>query len=297
MEAVEAHGLVSQAAWPLSIIVPLYNEAAGLAARARDLMRGLPEGCEVIFVCNGCTDNSEQILREVVRETATILTCDKGKVRAIRLGELHASLFPRFYVDADVDISGRDLGLLASKLGEGIELVSPSFRMRTDHAGDLVSKIVGFWQQLPYGKGGFHAVLGVTRTLRERWGEFPDVIADDTFIEGQALTHEKLVDRDVTASITAPRTWWGWVRVRARWQQGIDQLRRNNYPVAKSPGQIRSVLRAIFIPGKSHAAFMYCFSVILARSIARTGFQRTKDWFTDETSRQPTNRPAFARRK
>ena len=81
-----------------SVVIPVYNEASGLADRARNLVSGLPPGCEVIFVCNGCTDGSQAILEDEVSEHATILTCPKGKARAIRLGEQHCSVFQALFI-------------------------------------------------------------------------------------------------------------------------------------------------------------------------------------------------------
>lgn len=287
LEDMEANGLVTKSDRSFSVVIPVYNEASGLADRARNLVSGLPPGCEVIFVCNGCTDDSQAILEVEVSEYATILTCPKGKARAIRLGEQHCSVFPRFYVDSDVVISGDDLVALSAGLNDRTLLVSPRIRFDFTGASRTAAALSGFWLSLPHGKSSaYHHVLGISETLRSRWGQFPDLIADDTFIEGHAEDGEKAIIDTIFVTTSPPKTWWAWVRVRVRWQQGMNQLIRERHRLPKSPGQTRAMLRLAIQPRCALIAVLYISSVLLAHILARSGLFPETEWITDETTRQ-----------
>jgi cellulose synthase/poly-beta-1,6-N-acetylglucosamine synthase-like glycosyltransferase len=269
-----------------SVIVPVFNEENGLAARAGLLLSGLPGGCELIFVCNGCTDRSEAILRETVGTTAVVLTCAKGKARAIRLGERHASLLPRFYVDSDVSVSGSDLARLARALRDGVQLVSPRIAFNLEGASWAARSLSQFWLSLPHGRtGAYHHVLGVSAAARARWGAFPDLMADDLFIESMIEDEEKRVVTDITVTTTPPKRFWQWIRVRIRWQQGIEQLRRARIDPPMVAGQYRAILSGALSPRLCASAILYCASVLLSRLLARTGLFESGKWYRDASSR------------
>jgi len=287
LEDLEANAVVTKADMPFSVVIPVYNEASGLAERARSVVSGLPHGCEVVFVCNGCTDDSQAILEREVSKEATILSCAKGKARAIRLGEQHCSIFPRFYVDSDVWISGDDLARLSACLNDRTLLVSPRIRFDFTGASPTAAALSRFWLALPHGQSSaYHHVLGISEALRARWGEFPDLIADDTFIEGHANDGEKTIIETVFVTTSPPKNWWAWVQVRVRWQQGINQLVRARHSLPQSQGQSRAILKKAIQPRWALTAALYISSVVLARILARSGLFPESAWITDETSRR-----------
>ncbi|WP_416831637.1 MAG: glycosyltransferase [Erythrobacter sp.] len=287
LEDLEANAVVTKADMPFSVVIPVYNEASGLAERARSVVSGLPHGCEVVFVCNGCTDDSQAILEREVSNEATILACAKGKAHAIRLGEQHCSIFPRFYVDSDVWISGDGLARLSACLNDRTLLVSPRIRFDVTDASPAAAALSRFWLALPHGQSSaYHHVLGIGKALRSRWGEFPDLIADDTFIESLAKDEEKAIIDTVFVTTSPPKSWWAWVQVRVRWQQGINQLVRARHRPPQSQGQTRAILKKAIQPRWALIAVLYISSVVLARILARSGLFPESAWITDATSRQ-----------
>ena len=115
------------AARGLSIVVPVYNEAAGLAllhGRLGDLAGTLRQryhlACEVIYVDDGSADSTLAIARELVADTLDIqvvsLSRNFGKEAALMAGLDHARLGAVLFMDGD-----------------------------GQHSPDLVEKLVGYW--------------------------------------------------------------------------------------------------------------------------------------------------------
>ena len=271
---------------PFSVIVPVYNEALGLAQRAKALIDGLPKGCEIMFVCNGCTDESEAILRATVGMKAKVLKTEQGKARAIRYGEAHTALLPRFYVDSDVAISGYDLARLDSHLRDGVELVSPKIDFDLAGASWAARQLSTFWRSLPHARSAaFHHVVGVGKRGRTRWQTFPDVIADDLFIEAQMRPSEKRIIDDVIVISCPPKGAWQWIRVRARWQQGVCQLRQLGVELPASQGQRTAILLAMSRPRTMLQASLYIAANVIARAILLFSRNREAEWYRDPTTR------------
>src|SRR3979411_1685081 len=100
------------AAQGLSIVVPLYNEAAGLAIlhqRLNDLANKLRHryglGCEVVYVDDGSTDGTLAIAHGLTADTIDVqlvsLSRNFGKEAALMAGLDHARRGAVLFMDAD----------------------------------------------------------------------------------------------------------------------------------------------------------------------------------------------------
>jgi polyisoprenyl-phosphate glycosyltransferase len=125
----------SAAAQGLSIVVPVYNEAAGLALlhkRLGDLAQTLKDryrlGCEVVYVDDGSTDTTLSIAHGLAAEGLDVqvvsLSRNFGKEAALMAGLDHARRGAVLFMDGD-----------------------------GQHPPDLVEKLVGHWIE-----GGFDVV-------------------------------------------------------------------------------------------------------------------------------------------
>jgi glycosyltransferase involved in cell wall biosynthesis len=125
----------SAAAQGLSIVVPVYNEAAGLALlhkRLGDLAKTLKDryrlGCEVVYVDDGSTDTTLSIAHGLAAEGLDVqvvsLSRNFGKEAALMAGLDHARRGAVLFMDGD-----------------------------GQHPPDLVEKLVGHWIE-----GGFDVV-------------------------------------------------------------------------------------------------------------------------------------------
>src|ERR1700688_3952694 len=117
----------SAAAQGLSIVVPLYNEAAGLASLherlsglARTLRQRYRLGCEVVYVDDGSTDATLAIARGLAADALDVqvvsLSRNFGKEAALMAGLDHARRGAVLFMDGD-----------------------------GQHPPDLVEKLVGHW--------------------------------------------------------------------------------------------------------------------------------------------------------
>ncbi|MEM7229802.1 MAG: glycosyltransferase, partial [Planctomycetota bacterium] len=88
-----------------SVIIPAHNEEAVIARTLRAMLDGARPGeLEIIVVCNGCTDHTAAIARTFGDDVQVIETEVGNKAIALNLGDETATRFPRFFVDADIDL-------------------------------------------------------------------------------------------------------------------------------------------------------------------------------------------------
>jgi hypothetical protein len=209
---------------------------------------------------------------------------EAGKARAIREGERHASIFPRFFVDADVEISGRDLAKLASRLTGSIELISPRARFDLDGASRWATAVHLMWLRLPYSReAAFQGVLGVSEQGRRRWGEMPDLLADDIFIASHFPPSARALAEDVAVLVRPPRTFAAIVGVRRRFNAGHRQLAGAGITRRRAAGQKRALLLAMLKPRLMLPAAVYVVATLAARLPRR---RLPQSWYRDETSRR-----------
>ncbi|SLN53216.1 N-glycosyltransferase [Falsiruegeria litorea R37] len=220
----------------VSIILPAHNEADYIDACARALLNSdaLPEGwqAQVIVVANGCTDNTAD--RAISHATAAeargwgwqVVDLDQGsKPGALNAGDAAATGQVLVYLDADVTVSSALLPQLIEQLsgddaayGSGSPHVSP--------AQSWITRTYGrFWVTLPFvtdGCPGF-GIFAMNRAGRDRWGDWPQIISDDTFARLNFTSAERV---RVTAEYHWPLVegFRSLVRVRRRQNDGVAQI-------------------------------------------------------------------------
>lgn len=126
----------------VSIIVPVYNEAAGLGAlfeRLYPALDKLASRYECIFVDDGSTDGSASLLREQYesrpRVTRVIyLQSNFGQHAAIMAGFKYARGEGVVTLDADLQNPPEEISKLLDKLNEGHDYVGTIRRRRRDSA-------------------------------------------------------------------------------------------------------------------------------------------------------------------
>ena len=89
----------------LTIIIPVYNEQATIVGVIERLQHSGCEAFEWIFVDDGSTDGTTQLLREIVpsHQTLFIQTTNQGKTAAVRVGLLRATGDWVIVQDADLE--------------------------------------------------------------------------------------------------------------------------------------------------------------------------------------------------
>ena len=175
----------------ISIVIPASNEAQHLPAGLRALLESeAPHlAVEVIVVSNGSQDGTADVARSFEGSMAakgwgmTVLDLPQGgKLGALNAGDQAAHGDLRVYLDADVTVSSRLLAALARVLDRP-EATYASGRIRIRANGMASRAYARLWTRVPYMSQGVPGcgLYAVNGPGRARWGDWPQIIADDTY--------------------------------------------------------------------------------------------------------------------
>jgi undecaprenyl-phosphate 4-deoxy-4-formamido-L-arabinose transferase len=124
----------------VSVIIPVYNEEAGLQAlfdRLYPALDKLQASYEIVFINDGSRDRSAAILREQFQKrpdvTRVILfNGNFGQHKAIMAGFEHCRGKRIVTLDADLQNPPEDIGKLLAKMDEGYDYIGSIRRQRSD---------------------------------------------------------------------------------------------------------------------------------------------------------------------
>lgn len=215
----------------ISVLIPAHNEAAYIRPCLEALFASdpLPGSAEVLVLANGCSDGTAEIARSVTlpqgwsREVADLP--QGGKLAALNAGDTRAKGAVLIYLDADVTVTPPLLAQLAGALTPERPLYA-SGSPRVAPARSRLTRAYGqFWSRLPFvtdGAPGF-GLFAMTRTGRERWQDWPDIISDDTFARLSFAPAERI---RVPARYDWPMVegFANLVRVRRRQNVGVEEI-------------------------------------------------------------------------
>jgi glycosyltransferase involved in cell wall biosynthesis len=276
-----------------AVVIPVHNEAVVLprclSALAED---AAGRTVEVVVVANACTDNTAAVARswaDRLPGLTVVETETPGKANALNLGDEAVSGYPRIYLDGDIVLRGHALSHLLETLStDEARVAAPKISFDTTGADPIVQKFYSVFAELPYASRDLVGlgVYAMSRAGRRRFNRFPDVTADDLFV--QHLFSER--ERIQTAGefvVTTPRRWRDLVKVRIRAAQGSRELANKMPTRAMAEGTTRSTARALLDlvrrdPAKAPAAVVYVMVTVAAR-LGSSG-RRTR-WHRDESSR------------
>ncbi|WP_462188458.1 glycosyltransferase family 2 protein [Frankia sp. CcWB2] len=219
-----------------SVVIPAYNEAAVIGRCLDRLADGAaPEDLEIVVVANGCSDETARRARD--RGVRCVETAKAGKAAALNLGDAEVTAFPRFYVDADLEVSGADLLRVADVLRTGPALAaSPRLTIHLAGTSRVVRDYYRIWLRLPYVRNGrIGGVIGVSEQGRACFDRFPDAIADDFFLYHRFAPDERCTVDGTCFVVHPARTARDLVRQKSRVFAGNAQLRALGLAPAGGP--------------------------------------------------------------
>lgn len=130
----------------ISVLVPLYNEAENLKPLFQRINESLSEfgrDFEVIFVNDGSSDDSEELLVEIQRshDNVTVINFFKNMGKAVALEQGFEIANGRYVViiDSDLQHDPEDIPLLIKKMDEGFDVVSGKRINRQDSNGKIIT--------------------------------------------------------------------------------------------------------------------------------------------------------------
>jgi glycosyltransferase involved in cell wall biosynthesis len=284
-----------------SIVIAAHNEAA-VIGRCLDalLADSTPGELDITVVANGCTDDTAKIA--ATRSGVRVLDLPTpGKVGALNAGDAVAVGYPRIYLDADIVIPTAGVialrdALAGSGNGAGPSPLAATVRREMDVSRSplLVRAYFAINSRLPvFGHSLFgRGVIALSADGRGRFGSFPDIVADDLYLDSLFGIEEKVVIDSVSSRVVAPRRTRALlrrlVRVR-RGNAGMRAARPSAQPGEASRGQARSSwLRDVVLrnPSLIPAALCYVIITLIAAVSARRPQQPGSGWGQDESSRR-----------
>jgi len=270
----------------ISIVVPAHNESS-VIARTLSRWGANPALDEigVVVVCNGCTDDTANVARRFGPTIHVVESDIARKTHALNLGDQISRVFPRIFADADIVITVDAIRALARRLEQGDVLaVAPTADI------NLTGCYYGIRSRLPSSREGIggSGVYALSEAGRRRFGQFPDIIADDTYVRLQFRREERETLPRVRSTVFAPRTLLQLIAVRTRAYRGTLELAQRFPELRVNNGEANSrTLMALFKePRMWPGLLIYCGVNIAARCKAIIGSRRGGHlWQRDETSR------------
>ena len=280
-----------------SVVIPAYNEEGVIGACLESLLADYKHGeFEVVVVANGCTDKTVEIALGFGDPVRVIELAEGNKAKALNRGDSEATGFPRMYVDADIRVSTAALRAVASvlKTEGGILLAAPRGIVDNEDRSLLVRAFLKVWTHLPYFQEGpiGAGFFAFSREGRQRFGAFPDIIADDGYARLMVAPHERACVSSSTFTITPPRSLAAILGVMTRVRAGSIQL-REEFPelLRNESASTGNSLQAIASqPSLWPYAPVYLAVVGLSwlQAFRKIRANRVHVWERDETSRRTT---------
>ncbi len=272
----------------MSVVIAAHNEGR-VIRRCLDALSCVPDAlpAEVVVAANGCTDDTVSVAR---RAGVRVLDLpEAGKGAALNAAEQTMTAFPRAYLDADIELASQDLVLLMDAvLPRGVALAAAPRRV-VDLTGSpllvrayyAVSRLHPAFSSGIFGRG----LIVLSEEGRRRFDLFPNMIADDLFLDSLFESEEKTEVQGVLSRVAAPRRTGDLIRRLARVRRGNSELRKAALPGALVRPQegiqwlVKAVIRR---PTLAPAAIVYV-SITLTASVRSR--RETVAWGQDLSSR------------
>jgi glycosyltransferase involved in cell wall biosynthesis len=269
--------------------MPAYNEAALIQRTLGPLSNAALDGyIELVVVCNGCSDDTADRARSVPG-TRVLELARASKPAALNAGDDEATLWPRLYLDADIQISAEAVLAILDRLAHGdVLVVRPARRYDTRGASALVRSYFRAGSRISRHKSAIYGAgaYGLNEQGHERLGAFPAVTGDDLYVDTLFNIDEKAVVSTDPVVVKTPADARSLLAIlhrsrRARAElladrQGVGARARNT-----SVDTVVAVLRSIRGPRSAADAAVY-----LGMKIAgRLPYRNPQVWERDDSSR------------
>jgi len=229
-----------------SVLIPAHNESGQIQDTLRSISKSADalnlSSNEILVVCNGCQDETASVVRQNFSSVYVVETPIASKTLALNLGDAQLTAFPRFYLDADIRLSPSALTRIATLLHtSGALIASPRAVMDLEGCSWPVRAFYTVWLSLPYVRNGLNGtgVYALSREGRSRFGEFPQLIADDGYVRAHFKPSERLLVEECYALVRAPQDLHNLVKIKTRSRLGVYELQLK-YPHLAASGPAAS---------------------------------------------------------
>ena len=276
-----------------TVIVPAHNES-GVIENCLDSIIQQSEVDHIIVACNGCTDDTADIVRKKYPDIHCLDISTPSKVNALNEAEAFARdlglKFPIYYIDADTRLSADCINRVNQYLDtSNILLAAPTPIIDTAHSSWIVRTYYKVWVNLPYIKEGVIATCSyiITEEGRSRFDKFPDVINDDGFIRCNFWNKEISNVPGAEIYIKAPKDIYSLIKIKTRARLGNLQLMSSGQCKIVEKKLYSSVMRSKLLSKDWFSTLIYIGIAGIIRIRSKKQFKKIKDyrWEKDLSSR------------
>lgn len=279
-----------------SIVIAAHNEAAVIGRCLDGLLGGSrPQEFEVVVVANGCTDRTADVARQ--RSGVHVIELARpGKAGALNAGDAAVSSYPRIYLDADILMTAAGIRLLQHTLVDATDPPLAAYPCRELDVRGRPLSVRAYYavsSRLPAFENGLfgRGLIALSEEGRRRFDVFPEMIADDLFLDAQIRSDERRLVPSVSAKIATPLHTRDLVNRLVRVRRGNAAMR-----AAARDGEIKipiraadrmSWLRDVVLPHPwlAPAAAVYVGITGWAALRARRAVADSRVWERDESTR------------
>lgn len=210
-----------------TFVIAAYNEERVIGACLDSLLiQGVRAG-DIVVVANGCKDRTAEVARGY--GVTVIDRVEPGKAGALNAGDAAALHYPRVYLDADIVVPDGAIAALTDGLAESPAALAvvPRRRLNTSGRQWPVRAYYAINEKLPVFRHGLfgRGLIVVSEEGRGRFGEFPDMVADDLFLDSQFDASEKEEVTSVAVVVEAPYTTKELMNRLVRVRRGNAEMR------------------------------------------------------------------------
>lgn len=272
-----------------SVVIPAHNEALVITSGLRTLLAGLPAGAlDVVVSCNGCTDGTADVVRRSGLPVRVLEIESASKPAALRAADEVLDAFPRLYVDADVQLHGGAARAVLDRLRQDGPLAArPSASYDTSRCDPVVQRYYRARSATPRLLGSLWGagVYGLSERGRGRFDAFPDVVADDLFVDRLFARDEiEIVDCEPVV-VRAPRSAEDLVSMLRRSYRGQEEAdagrRRRGSGSIRTLGEV--ALHGLHGPRALRESVTFVRLALVARHAVHVG--GPVRWERDDSSR------------
>jgi glycosyltransferase involved in cell wall biosynthesis len=191
-----------------SVVIPAHNESTVIKRCLDALFTDFePWELDVVVVGNGCSDGTAAVARSSGHPVSILELRRGSKPAALRAGDAAARAFPRLYLDADVILPGPAARRVLERLRSGALAARPPIAYDFSRSSSLVCSYYRARSRVPSVLGSLWGagVYGVSAAGRAKFGEFPDVVGDDLWLDRQFEPHEVEIVECAPVVVVVPR--------------------------------------------------------------------------------------------
>ncbi|KRD42985.1 hypothetical protein ASE38_01460 [Cellulomonas sp. Root930] len=273
------------------VVVPAHDEERTIG-RLLDALTGDHDApLDIVVAANGCTDATAAVARAHTPEVTVVETPVPGKPAALVLGDAASTVYPRVYVDADVEISARGVAALAKAVaGDGVLAAGPVRRVPREGIATLVRWYYDVWELLPQVRTGLfgRGVIALSEAGHARVRALPTMMSDDLVVSEAFSDRERTIVAEAVVVVHPPRTTRDLVRRRVRVATGNAQADAAGLRAPTATTGVRTLLGiAVEHPRAAPKLLVFVAVTLVARTQARRAVRRGdfNTWLRDESSR------------